>query len=39
MRNGYCGFGYSARHSRNNTDWPAVGIFAQRGKNRPNRVG
>ena len=28
-----------ARHPRNNTDWPAVGIFAQRGKNRPNRVG
>jgi tRNA-Thr(GGU) m(6)t(6)A37 methyltransferase TsaA len=28
-----------ARHPRNNTEWPAVGIFAQRGKNRPNRVG
>jgi tRNA-Thr(GGU) m(6)t(6)A37 methyltransferase TsaA len=28
-----------ARHPRNNTQWPAVGIFAQRGKNRPNRVG
>jgi tRNA-Thr(GGU) m(6)t(6)A37 methyltransferase TsaA len=28
-----------ARHPRNNTDWPAVGIFAQRGKNRPNRLG
>jgi tRNA-Thr(GGU) m(6)t(6)A37 methyltransferase TsaA len=28
-----------ARHPRNNKDWPAVGIFAQRGKNRPNRVG
>ena len=28
-----------ARHPRNNTDWPAVGIFAQRGKNRPNRIG
>jgi tRNA (adenine37-N6)-methyltransferase len=28
-----------ARHPRNNEDWPAVGIFAQRGKNRPNRVG
>jgi tRNA-Thr(GGU) m(6)t(6)A37 methyltransferase TsaA len=29
----------SARHPRNNPDWPRVGIFAQRGKNRPNRVG
>lgn len=28
-----------ARHPRNNADWPAVGIFAQRGKNRPNRIG
>jgi len=28
-----------ARHPRNNSDWPAVGIFAQRGKNRPNRIG
>jgi tRNA-Thr(GGU) m(6)t(6)A37 methyltransferase TsaA len=28
-----------ARHPRNNPDWPKVGIFAQRGKNRPNRVG
>ena len=28
-----------ARHPRNNTDWPLVGIFAQRGKNRPNRIG
>ena len=28
-----------ARHPRNNADWPAVGIFAQRGKNRPNRLG
>ncbi len=28
-----------ARHPRNNNDWPAVGIFAQRGKNRPNRIG
>jgi len=28
-----------ARHPRNNTAWPAVGIFAQRGKNRPNRIG
>lgn len=28
-----------ARHPRNNMEWPAVGIFAQRGKNRPNRLG
>ncbi|WP_369393161.1 SAM-dependent methyltransferase [Streptomyces sp. CG1] len=28
-----------ARHPRGNTDWPQVGIFAQRGKNRPNRLG
>jgi tRNA-Thr(GGU) m(6)t(6)A37 methyltransferase TsaA len=28
-----------ARHPRNNNAWPAVGIFAQRGKNRPNRIG
>jgi tRNA-Thr(GGU) m(6)t(6)A37 methyltransferase TsaA len=28
-----------ARHPRNNSQWPAVGIFAQRGKNRPNRIG
>lgn len=28
-----------ARHPRNNKAWPAVGIFAQRGKNRPNRIG
>ncbi len=28
-----------ASHPRNNTDWPAAGIFAQRGKNRPNRIG
>jgi tRNA-Thr(GGU) m(6)t(6)A37 methyltransferase TsaA len=28
-----------ARHPRNNPDWPAVGIFAQRGKNRPNCLG
>ena len=31
----HCG----ARHPRNNPDWPQVGIFAQRGKNRPNRIG
>lgn len=29
----------TARHPRNNPDWPKVGIFAQRGKNRPNQVG
>jgi tRNA-Thr(GGU) m(6)t(6)A37 methyltransferase TsaA len=28
-----------ARHPRGNPDWPPVGIFAQRGKNRPNRLG
>lgn len=28
-----------ARHPRGNTDWPKVGIFAQRAKNRPNRIG
>jgi tRNA (adenine37-N6)-methyltransferase len=28
-----------ARHPRGNQDWPSVGIFAQRGKNRPNRIG
>ena len=28
-----------ARHPRGRTDWPLVGIFAQRGKNRPNRIG
>ncbi|MER6074721.1 SAM-dependent methyltransferase [Streptomyces sp. NPDC001817] len=28
-----------ARHPRGNADWPKVGIFAQRGKNRPNRIG
>jgi tRNA (adenine37-N6)-methyltransferase len=28
-----------SRHPRNRTDWPKVGIFAQRGKNRPNRIG
>lgn len=28
-----------ARHPRNNPEWPETGIFAQRGKNRPNRIG
>jgi tRNA (adenine37-N6)-methyltransferase len=30
---------YGARHPRGRTDWPKIGIFAQRGKNRPNRIG
>ncbi|MHB1676359.1 MAG: HepT-like ribonuclease domain-containing protein [Sulfuriferula sp.] len=29
----------SARYPRGRDDWPSVGIFAQRGKNRPNRLG
>jgi tRNA-Thr(GGU) m(6)t(6)A37 methyltransferase TsaA len=28
-----------ARHPRGNTDWPRVGIFSQRAKDRPNRLG
>jgi len=28
-----------ARHPRGNTEWPKVGIFAQRAKMRPNRLG
>lgn len=28
-----------ARHPRGRSDWPLVGIFAQRGKDRPNRIG
>jgi tRNA-Thr(GGU) m(6)t(6)A37 methyltransferase TsaA len=28
-----------SRHPRGNTDWPEVGIFAQRAKDRPNRLG
>ncbi|HVY87096.1 MAG TPA: SAM-dependent methyltransferase [Caulobacterales bacterium] len=28
-----------ARHPRERKDWPLVGIFAQRGKARPNRLG
>jgi tRNA (adenine37-N6)-methyltransferase len=27
------------RHPRGRRDWPLVGIFAQRGKARPNRIG
>jgi len=30
---------FGARHPRGRTDWPKVGIFAQRGRNRPNRIG
>ena len=30
---------YEARHPRNNKDYPEVGILAQRGKNRPNKLG
>jgi tRNA (Thr-GGU) A37 N-methylase len=28
-----------ARHPRGNPEWPAVGVFAQRNKRRPNRIG
>ena len=28
-----------SRHPRGNRDWPEVGIFAQRAKDRPNRLG
>jgi tRNA-Thr(GGU) m(6)t(6)A37 methyltransferase TsaA len=28
-----------ARHPRGRADWPKTGIFAQRAKNRPNRIG
>ena len=28
-----------ARHPRGRSDWPMVGIFAQRAKARPNRIG
>ena len=30
---------HGARHPRGNTAWPRVGIFAQRGKDRPNHLG
>lgn len=30
---------FGARHPRGRTDWPKVGIFAQRAKHRPNRIG
>lgn len=29
----------AARHPRGRQDWPKVGIFAQRGKDRPNHLG
>ena len=29
----------SARHPRGNLAWPQVGVFAQRAKGRPNRIG
>ena len=29
----------SSRHPRGRKDWPKTGIFAQRGKDRPNRIG
>lgn len=29
----------TARHPRGNPAWPEVGIFAQRAKDRPNRIG
>jgi tRNA-Thr(GGU) m(6)t(6)A37 methyltransferase TsaA len=28
-----------SRHPRNNTNWPKVGVFSQRVKNRPNQIG
>ena len=30
---------FGKRHPRGNADWPEVGIFAQRAKMRPNRIG
>ncbi|MEM9464216.1 MAG: SAM-dependent methyltransferase [Actinomycetota bacterium] len=30
---------HGARHPRGREDWPLVGIFAQRAKTRPNRIG
>ena len=33
------GVSTGARRPRGNPDWPEVGIFAQRGKDRPNRIG
>lgn len=33
------GVNTGARHPRGRKDWPLVGILAQRGKDRPNRIG
>jgi len=30
---------YTARHPRGDNNWPKVGIFAQRAKDRPNQLG
>jgi tRNA-Thr(GGU) m(6)t(6)A37 methyltransferase TsaA len=30
---------FGSRHPRGRKDWPKAGIFAQRAKNRPNRLG
>jgi tRNA-Thr(GGU) m(6)t(6)A37 methyltransferase TsaA len=30
---------YGARRPRNNPDWPLTGVFAKRGRSRPNRIG
>ncbi len=30
---------YKSRHPRGNSGWPKVGIFAQRGRERPNQIG
>ena len=30
---------HTARHPRENPRWPKIGIFAQRGRRRPNRLG
>ena len=30
---------FDSRHPRNNKEYPKIGIFSQRGKNRPNRLG
>ena len=30
---------FPCRHPRGNSTWPKVGIFSQRNKNRPNRIG
>jgi tRNA-Thr(GGU) m(6)t(6)A37 methyltransferase TsaA len=33
------GVARASRHPRGNTEWPKVGILAQRAKDRPNRIG